>query len=75
MTEVSWEMNEPVQLLDTLPLPVSVLTRAGRDRCFQGESDFGYYAAKDMHYYRFKLRLLSDHPHDIQSLETMLEEF
>lgn len=41
LTEVSGEMNDAVQAIDTLPLPVCVLTRAGRDRCFPGEADFG----------------------------------
>ena len=88
LTEVSGEMNDAVQAIDTLPLPVCVLTRAGRDRCFPGEADFGYCAAKDMHYYGFKLglrvsrngmithySLLPARPHDIQSLEALLEEF
>jgi hypothetical protein len=52
------------------------------------EADFGYCAAKDMHYYGFKLGLrisrlgmithfplLSARPHDIQSLDTLLEGF
>lgn len=88
LTVVSGEANDPVQSIDTLPLPVCVLTRAKRDRCFPGEADFGYCSAKDMHYYGFKLGLrvsrigmiteysmLSARPHDIQSLETLLEEF
>lgn len=88
LTAVSGEINDPVQSIDTLPMPVCVLTRAGRDRCFPGEADFGYCAAKDMHYYGFKLglrisrlgmithySLLSARPHDIRSIETLLEEF
>ena len=88
LTAVSGEMNDPVQVIDTIPLPVCVITRAGRDRCFPGEADFGYCAAKDMNYYGFKLGLrisrlgmithhclLPARPHDIQSLETLLEGF
>ncbi len=85
---ISGEINDPVQPIDTVPLPVCVITRAGRDRCFHGEADFGYCAAKDIHYYGFKLglrvsrlgmitdySLLPARPHDIQSLETLLEGF
>jgi len=88
LTAVSGEINDPVQVIDTIPLPVCVITRAGRDRCFPGEADFGYCAAKDMNYYGFKLGLrisrlgmithhclLPARPHDIQSLETLLEGF
>jgi hypothetical protein len=85
---VSGQANDPVQVIDTLPLPVCVLTRAMRDHCFKTEADFGYCAAKDMHYYGFKLGLrisrlgmsthyplLAARPHDIQSLDTLLEGF
>jgi hypothetical protein len=88
LTAVSGEINDPVQSVDTVPLPVCVITRAKRDRRFQGEADFGYCAAKDMHYYGFKLGLristigmitnysiLPARPHDIQNLETLLEGF
>jgi len=85
---VSGQAHDPVQVIDTLPLPVCVLTRAVRDHCFKTEADFGYCAAKDMHYYGFKLGLrisrlgmithyplLAARPHDIQSLDTLLEGF
>ena len=85
---VSGQAKDPIQVIDTLPLPVCVLTRAVRDRCFPTEADFGYCAAKDMHYYGFKLGLrisrlgmithyplLAARPHDIQSLDTLLEGF
>ena len=88
LTMISGEINDPIQSIDTLPLPVCVLTRARRERCFPGEADFGYCAAKDMHYYGFKLglrisqlgmiiqyHLLPARPHDIQSMDTLLEEF
>lgn len=88
LVTVSGQVNDPVQVIDTLPLPVCVLTRARRDRCFEFEADFGYCAAKDMHYYGFKLGLrisrvgmithyplLAARPHDIQSLDTLLEGF
>ena len=54
LVTVSGQVNDPVQVIDTLPLLVCVLTRARRDRCFDFEADFGYCAAKDMHYYGSK---------------------
>ena len=85
---VSGQAHDPVQVIDTLPLPVCVITRAVRDRCFETEADYGYCAAKDMHYYGFKLGLrisrlgmithyplLASRPHDIQCLDTLLEGF
>ena len=85
---VSGQAQDPVQAIDTFPLPVCVLTRAIRDRCFETQADYGYCAAKDMHYYGFKLGLrisragmithyplLAARPHDIQSLDTLLEGF
>ncbi len=47
MKEVNREMNWPIQPIDMFPLPVSVLKGYVT---FQGEADFGYCAAKDMHY-------------------------
>ena len=34
--------RDPVQIIDTMPLPVCVLTRSKRDRCFVGEADYGF---------------------------------
>jgi len=85
---ISGQVNDPVQVIDTLPLPVCVITRARQDRCFAQEADFGYCPAKDLHYYGFKLDLrisrlgmithyplLAARPHDINSLDTLLEGF
>lgn len=85
---ISGQAHDPVQVIDTLPLPVCVITRAGRDRCFAQEADFGYCPAKDLHYYGFKLGLrisrlgmithyplLAARPHDINALDTLLEGF
>jgi hypothetical protein len=79
---------DPVQAVDTLPLPVCVYTRSARDRCFAGEADYGYCAAKDEKYYGFKLGLrlsrcgfithyplLAARPHDIKHLPALVEEF
>ena len=40
LAAVSGEINDPVQSIDTIPLPVCVITRAGRDQCFHREADF-----------------------------------
>ncbi len=79
---------DPVQAVDTLPLPVCVYTRSSRDRCFVGEADYGYCAAKDQKYYGFKLGLrvsrcgfithcplLNARAHDVKHLPALVEEF
>jgi Transposase DDE domain len=76
------------QVVDTLPLPVCLFTRSCRDRCFQGEADYGYCAAKKLTYYGFKLELrtarcgmithyplLWARPHDVRHLQTLVEAF
>jgi hypothetical protein len=55
LTQVSGQADDPVQMIDTLPLPVCTSTRASRDRCFQPEADYGDCAAKKLHTYGFKL--------------------
>ncbi|HEX8235274.1 MAG TPA: hypothetical protein VF600_04910 [Abditibacteriaceae bacterium] len=32
--------RDPVQVIDTMPLPVCTYTRSTRDRCFRGEADW-----------------------------------
>jgi len=88
LTVVSGQAEDPVQAIDTLPLPVCAYTRSSRDRCFKPEADYGYCAAKDQHYYGFKLGLrvarsgmitwyplLPARPHDIQLLDDLIEGF
>ncbi len=88
LTEVSGQAADPVQVIDTLPVPVCVLTRARRDRCFKPEADYGYCAAKDLHYYGFKLGLrvarsgmiihyplLPARPHDVQLTDDLVADF
>ncbi len=89
LTQVSGEAADPIQLIDTAPLPVCHPRRAGRrDRCFAGIADWGYCAAKDEYYYGFKegirtssrgmivhCPLLEARPHDIQHLEVLLDGF
>ncbi len=57
LTQISGQADDPVQTIDTVPLPVCVYTCSQRDRCFKGETDYGYCAAKDLHYYGFNLGL------------------
>src|SRR5262245_63326463 len=87
LVQVSRQATDPVQVIDTLPLPVCTYTRGGRrDHCFPGQADYGYCAAKQLHYYGFKLGLcvtrcglithysfLAARPHDIQSLATLVD--
>ena len=88
LTHVSGQAYDPIQPMDTLPLPICVYTRSRRDRCFKPYADYGYCAAKDLHYYGFKLGLRISHigmitqypllaarPHDINHLEAVVEDF
>ena len=88
LTIVSGQAADPVQVIDTLPVPVCGSTRAARDRCFKPDADYGYCAAKDLHYYGFKLGLriarsgmitscplLPARPHDINLLTDLVEGF
>ncbi len=88
LTRVSGQAADPVQVIDTLPLPVCTYTRARRDRCFKPDADYGYCAAKDLHYYGFKLglrvarsgmiihySLLPARPHDVQLTDELVAGF
>jgi hypothetical protein len=88
LTIVSGQADDPVQIIDTLPLPVCVLTRAPRDRCFKPDADYGYCAAKQLFYYGFKLGLrvarsgmiihyplLPARPHDVQLTDDLVAAF
>lgn len=88
LTIVSGQAADPVQVIDTLPLPVCGYTRARRDRCFKPHADYGHCAAKDLDYYGFKLGLrvarsgmitdcplLPARPHDINHLDDLVERF
>ena len=88
LTVISGQRADPVQPIDTLPLPVCTYTRSRRDRCFKAEADYGYCAAKDLHYYGFKLGLrisrlgmiihyplLPARPHDSQLLDDLVADF
>lgn len=88
LTVLSGQADDPVQVIDTLPLPVCGFTRAHTERCFKLLADYGHCAAKKLTYYGFKLGLriarsgmityyplLPARPHDIQFLETLVENF
>ena len=88
LTVVSGQAADEVQIIDTMPLPVCVYTRSRRDLCFKPEADYGYCAAKELHYYGFKLGLrisrlgmiihaplLPARPHDSQLLDDLIEGF
>ncbi len=82
------QADAAIQVIDTMPMPMCVYTRARRDRCFKPEADYGYCAAKQLHYYGFKLglrisqlgmitqyALLPARPHDVQLLVDLLAGF
>jgi hypothetical protein len=88
LTLISGQAADFVQTIDTLPLPVCTYTRSSRDRCFKPEADYGYCAAKDLHYYGFKFGLrisrvgmiihyplLPARPHDSQLLGDLVAGF
>jgi len=88
LVQLSGQMQETYQIIDTAPLPVCEYVRSRRDRCFKPDADYGYCAAKDMHYYGFKLGLrtsrigmithfdlLPARPHDIQLLDDLVAGF
>jgi hypothetical protein len=80
---------DPVQSIDTVPLPVCTYTRGGyRDQRFPTLADFGHCAAKKMNYYGFKLGLriarsgmithfpiLSARAHEVNHLGSLIEGF
>lgn len=87
LVRMSRPAADPVQVIDTLPRPVCTDTRGGRrDHCFPGQADYGYWAAKQLPYYGFKLGLritrgglithspfLAARPHDIQFLDALVD--
>jgi Transposase DDE domain len=88
LTQVSGQAADPVQIIDTLPLPVCGYTRSRRDWCFKPFADYGHCATKKLDYYGFKLGLriarsgmitcgplLPARPHDIQLLDDLVEGF
>jgi hypothetical protein len=88
LTIVSDQAADPVQVIDTLPLPICTYTRARRDRCFKQQADYEYCAAKQLKYYGFKLGLrvarsgmityyplLPARPRDINDLPDLVDGF
>jgi hypothetical protein len=39
LTQVSGQAADPIQVIDTVPVPVCGYTRSHRDRCFKPEAD------------------------------------
>lgn len=86
LVQGSRQATDPVQVMDTLPLPVCTSTRGGRrDHCCPGQADYGSCAAKPWHDYGVKLGLrvtrcglithdplLAARPHDLQGLATLV---
>jgi hypothetical protein len=54
LTLVSGQAADPVQVMDTLSLPVREYTRSAREQCFKPNANYGYCAAQDLHYDGFK---------------------
>ncbi len=88
IVERSGQSETPVQVIDTLPLPVCTYTRACRDRCFKTFADYGHCAAKKLDYYGFKLGLrvsalgmithfplLNARAHDVNHTNALVEGF
>ncbi len=86
LTRISGEINGHVQSIDTFPLPVCVLARGRRDRCFPGEADFGCLRRQRHALLRIQIRsahlaawndctLPPARPHDVQSTDILPEEF
>lgn len=84
----SGQADEPIQVIDTLPVPVCVYTRSVRDRNFKPYADYGHCAAKQLDFYGFKLGLritrlgmithyvlLPARPHDSQLVDDLLAGF
>jgi len=88
LVERSGQGASPVQVIDTMPLPVCTYTRSRRDRCFKTLADYGHCAAKKLDYYGFKLGLrvscvgmithfplLSARAHDVNHTNALVEGF
>jgi Transposase DDE domain len=45
--------GDMLHMQDGVPIPVMLVARSGRDKCFAGEASWGYCASKDMKYYGF----------------------
>jgi len=88
LVQRSGQAHSPVQVIDTLPLPVCTYTRSSRDRCFKTLADYGHCAAKKLDYYGFKLGLrvsslgmithfplLSARAHDVNHTNALVEGF
>ena len=88
LVQRSGQGTNPVQVIDTVPLPVCTYTRSPRDRCFKTLADYGHCAAKKLSYYGFKLGLrvsaagmithfplLNARAHDVNHTNSLVEGF
>ncbi len=89
LVQMADQQLDPVQSIDTLPLPVCTYARGGfRDKRFPMLADFGHCAARKLDYYGFKLGLrisrigmithfplLSARTHDVNHLGSLIEGF
>lgn len=89
IVQMADQHHDPIQSIDTMPLPVCTYTRGGfRDKRFPTVAEFGYCAAKKMNYYGFKLGLrisrigmithfplLCARTHDVHHLGSLIEGF
>jgi hypothetical protein len=57
LVQRSGQADEPVQVIDTLPLSVCVYRRRVRDSLFKPYADYGHCAAKQVDFYGFQLGL------------------
>lgn len=51
---------DELHMVDGVPIPIVLLARSRRDRCFKGEASYGYCASKDMQYYGFLGHVMID---------------
>lgn len=84
IVQAAEQFSTSVQVIDTVPVSVCQWVRGIRDKCFKSFADYGYCAAKELHYYGFKLglrcsrigmitfaALLPARPHDVNFTEEL----
>jgi hypothetical protein len=85
ITRQAEQLFADLQVIDTVPVAVCQWVRGIRDKCFPTLADYGYCAAKELHYYGFKLglrcsrlgmitfaALLPARPHDVNFTEELV---
>lgn len=51
-------LTDPIHIADGFPMPVCVITRASKNRCFTSDAAYGYCASKSEYYYGFEGHLI-----------------